>query len=53
MQQQFDSLGTYIGLAKKTISKFAPKFYPGLRMELLNNDDAISDIAKKHNLFIV
>ena len=25
--------------------KFAPKFYPGLRMELLNNDDAVSDIA--------
>lgn len=44
-QQEFDNLGTYLGLAKKTISKFAPQFYPGLRIELLNNDDAISDIA--------
>lgn len=44
-QQEFDNLGTYLGLAKKTISKFAPQFYPGLRVELLNNDDAISDIA--------
>lgn len=45
MEQQYDNLTTYLGLAKKTISKFAPQFYPGLRMELLNNDDAISDIA--------
>ena len=43
--EKFENLSVYLGLAKKTISKFAPQFYPGLRMELLNNDDAVSDIA--------
>ena len=38
-------LDTYIILAKKIISKFAPSFYAGLRYELLSNEDAISDIA--------
>ena len=42
--EKFENLSVYLGLAKKTISKFAPQFYPGLRMEL-NNDDAVSDIA--------
>lgn len=43
--KQFDSLSTYITLAKKIVSKFAPTFYGSLRQELLNNDDAIADIA--------
>jgi len=45
IMEKFENLSVYLGLAKKTISKFAPQFYPGLRMELLNNDDAVSDIA--------
>lgn len=43
--QQFDSLDSYISLAKKTISKFAPKFYNGLSKEMLMNEEAISDVA--------
>jgi RNA polymerase sigma factor (sigma-70 family) len=45
MEKQFDSLSTYISLAKKTISKFAPKFYNGLAKEMLSNEEAVSDIA--------
>lgn len=45
MDTQFDSLSTYIALAKKTISKFGPKFYNGLSTEMLKNEEAISDIA--------
>lgn len=45
MEKQFDSLSSYISLAKKTISKFAPKFYNGLAADMLSNEDAISDIA--------
>jgi len=45
MEKQFDDLSTYIDLAKKIISKFAPNFYSSLRQELLNNEDAIADIA--------
>lgn len=44
-QQEFESLSTYITLAKKIISKFAPSFYSSLRQELLSNEDAIADIA--------
>lgn len=43
--KQFDSLSTYINLAKKTISKFGPKFYNGLSSEMLKNEEAISDVA--------
>jgi RNA polymerase sigma factor (sigma-70 family) len=43
--QKFEDLGTYILLAKKVISKFAPSFYNGLHKELLSNEDAVSDIA--------
>lgn len=43
--REFDNLSTYILLAKKVISKFAPTFYSGLNKELLSNEDAISDIA--------
>jgi RNA polymerase sigma factor (sigma-70 family) len=45
MEKQFDTLGTYITLAKKMISKFAPKFYKTLAYEMLSNEDAISDVA--------
>lgn len=45
MDKQFDDMSTYIVLAKKIISKFAPNFYTSLRKELLNNEDAIADIA--------
>lgn len=43
--RQFEDLSTYVLLAKKVISKFAPNFYSGLAKELLNNEDAIADIA--------
>lgn len=45
MEKQFDSLDSYISLAKKTIAKFAPKFYNGLSTEMLKNEEAISDVA--------
>lgn len=45
MEPKYDSLSTYISLAKKTISKFAPKFYSNLAKEMLSNDEAVSDIA--------
>jgi RNA polymerase sigma factor (sigma-70 family) len=45
MEKEFESLSTYITLAKKIISKFAPSFYSSLRQELLSNEDAIADIA--------
>ena len=45
MDITFDSLTTYINLAKKTISKFAPKHYNGLAAEMLSCDDAIADVA--------
>lgn len=45
MERQFETMNTYIMLAKKIISKFGPSFYPGLSKEMLNNDEAVSDIA--------
>lgn len=45
MEKQYESLSNYISLAKKTISKFGPKFYNGLAIEMLQNEEAISDIA--------
>lgn len=45
MTTQFDSLSTYVSLAKKTISKFAPRFYNGLAKEMLSNEEAVSDVA--------
>lgn len=45
MEKQFEDLSTYLILAKKIISKFAPNFYSSLRQELLNNEDAVADIA--------
>ena len=43
--QTTESLSTYISLAKKTIAKFGPKFYNGLSTEMLNSEEAISDVA--------
>lgn len=45
MEKQYDSLDVYLNLAKKTISKFGPKFYNGLSVEMLKNSEAISDVA--------
>lgn len=41
----FESLGFYLNLAKKTISKFAPTFFNGLSKEMLCSEDAISFVA--------
>lgn len=46
MEQKFETLDTYILLAKKIISKFAGSFYSSLRSELLNNEEAVSEIAE-------
>lgn len=43
--KQYDTLSTYISLAKRMISKFAPKFYKTLAYEMLNDEDALSDVA--------
>ena len=44
-KRTYDSLSQYLLLAKKTISKFVPKFYNGLSAEMLKNPDAVSDVA--------
>lgn len=46
MDTHYETLDTYMTLAKKVISKFAPSFYHGLRAELLNNDEAVAEIAE-------
>lgn len=43
--KKYESLSVYISLAKKTISKFAPKFYKSLAYEMLSNEDAVADVA--------
>jgi RNA polymerase sigma factor (sigma-70 family) len=45
MPEVKEDLSTYISLAKKTISKFGPKFYSSLSSEMLKNEEAISDVA--------
>lgn len=45
MDKQFDALYDYVDLAKKTISKFGPKFYKNLSAEMLSSEDAVSDVA--------
>ncbi len=40
--KEYDKLSTYLDLAKKTISKFAPKF---IAKEMLCCNDAVSDVA--------
>ena len=42
---EFDTLSNYTNIAKKTISKFASKFYPGLAKEMLNSDETVSEVA--------
>lgn len=42
MEKKYESLSTYLMLAKKVINKFAPKF---IVKEMLNDEDAISDVA--------
>lgn len=44
-QLEFDSLNTYMILAKKSISKFSNQFYNGLSSKMLKDEDAISSIA--------
>ena len=41
----FDSLNSYILLAKKSISKFANQFYHGLASKMLKDEDAIANVA--------
>lgn len=41
----FDSLDTYLLLAKKSISKFANQFYQGLSSKMLKDEDAVSAVA--------
>lgn len=45
MISEFDTLENYTNIAKKTISKFASKFYPGLSKEMLNNDETVAEVA--------
>lgn len=40
--KEYDSLSTYLTLAKKIINKFAPKF---ILKEMISSEDAISDVA--------
>lgn len=42
---EFDSLSSYMLLAKKAISKFGNKFYHGLSAKMLKDEDAISSVA--------
>lgn len=42
---RFDSLHTYVTLAKKAISKFANNFYNGLAIRMLKDEDAIASVA--------
>lgn len=43
--KKYDTLDSYLSLAKKTISKFGPSFYNSLAREMLNSTEAVSDIA--------
>lgn len=45
MEQKFETMNTYLMLAKKVISKFGPQFYSGLAKEMLSNEEALSDVA--------
>lgn len=42
---EFDSLESYLLLAKKAISKFANSFFVGLSKKMLNDEDAICSVA--------
>lgn len=43
--KEYDTLSTYMTIAKRMISKFAPKFYKTLAYEMLNDEDALADVA--------
>jgi RNA polymerase sigma factor (sigma-70 family) len=42
---KFDDLSVYLNLAKKSISKFANRYYNGLSVKMLKDEDAIADVA--------
>ena len=42
---EFDDLSTYLNLAKKSISKFANRYYNGLAVKMLKDEDAIANVA--------
>lgn len=42
---EFDTLHSYLTMAKKTISKFANKIYSGLASKMLKDEDAIATVA--------
>jgi RNA polymerase sigma factor (sigma-70 family) len=42
---EFDTLPTYLLLAKKAISKFANTFYSGLSKKMLKDEDAVASVA--------
>jgi RNA polymerase sigma factor (sigma-70 family) len=45
MNVEFDNLSEYMTLAKKSISKFANKFYTGLSAKMLKDEEAIASIT--------
>jgi RNA polymerase sigma factor (sigma-70 family) len=42
---EFDNLNEYTTMAKKSISKFANRFYSGLSSKMLKDEDAISSVT--------
>lgn len=42
---QYESLTTYTTIAQKAVRKLAPKFYPALSMEIINNEEAFGEIV--------
>lgn len=42
---EFEKLSTYRTIAQKAVRKLAPKFYPALATEIINNDEAFGDIV--------
>lgn len=42
---EFETLHTYRTIAQKAVRKLAPKFYPSLAMEIINNDEAFGEIV--------
>jgi len=42
---EFESLGEYYNIARKIICAHAPRIKPGLAQEMLNNEDAVCNVA--------
>jgi RNA polymerase sigma factor (sigma-70 family) len=42
---QYETLANYLLMAKKMITKFAPKYYSTLAQEMLHDEGAIADVA--------